>query len=372
MELPAARSLVPLLTVWAVAGCASVSPTVRVDVPTSVDRPFVAGYHVYWAEDAWEEYPFDLFDEVFVFEIELGGDGRVADAHGWPTRWQGLVRRGLDAGVQVVPTVSMHDPDAFQGLFEDPARSRVAVRTVLDLLHEVPGLAGVHLDLEVFEPVSADARDGFSAFVVDLAQEMRREFPGRSLSVFTLAFDDDDVYDERVLGAAADYLVVQGYDYHSRGSETAGPVGPLRGWGRLNWEEVVARFVSMGIAPRKLVMSVPLYGYEWPVTSEAPGATVRGVGAEVPYDAPRYLLPDRPRARDQARRLGVRRDFESGSPWYVYRDDSGWVQGWFEDAESVLAKYAFVTENGLGGIAIFPIAYGDADLWAVLRRNLAR
>jgi spore germination protein YaaH len=82
------------------------------------------------------------------------------------------------------------------------------------------------------------------------------------------------------------------------------------------------------------------------------------------------VLPDEPRALEQAAEHGARRDPASGVPWYSYRDADGWWQGWFEDAESLRAKYDFVRSRGLGGIAIFPLAYGTEEVWSDVRRAL--
>ncbi len=117
-------------------------------------------------------------------------------------------------------------------------------------------------------------------------------------------------------------------------------------------------------------MSVPLYGYEWPVDSAEPGATALGPGVVVPYRASPDVLPDAPRAREQARRHGIFRDGVSGSPYYVFEDADGWRQGWFEDAESLRLKYDFARVQGLGGVALFPLAYGDEEVWEDLRREL--
>ena len=78
-------------------------------------------------------------------------------------------------------------------------------------------------------------------------------------------------------------------------------------------------------------------------------------------------MPELPRAADQAALHGLRREPESGTPYYAFQDDTGWRQGWFEDAASLRAKYAFVRERGLGGVALFPLAYGDAAIWESLR-----
>ena len=56
----------------------------------------------------------------------------------------------------------------------------------------------------------------------------------------------------------------------------------------------------------------------------------------------------------------------------MFRDESGWHQGWFEDATSLEAKYRFVREAGLGGIAVFPAAYANEELWAALRGAVSR
>ncbi len=361
------RRLIVGSVVALVTACApSSAPTVV--TPVNLDRPFVAGYHAYWTGDAWRDYPMDVLDELYFFELELGADGGVMDDHGWPERWASMAQAAADRGVQVVPTVSMHDPLAFETLFTDADRIAVAVERVLELLAAPVELAGIHLDVEVFQPVSVEARDGYTAFVGALARTLRQEYPGRSLSVFVLAFDDDDVYNEPALGQLADFIVVQGYDYHSMGSTRAGPVAALRGWGRLNWETVIERFDAFGIPRDKIVMSVPLYGYEWPVGSGAAVAETRGPGLTVPYQAPADLFPDRPRTREQGERHGARRDVPSGAPYYSYQVDGEWYQGWAEDARSLALKYAFAREHGLGGVALFPLAYGDAEIWQGLRR----
>jgi spore germination protein YaaH len=348
----------------ATSACASGPGAGRV-TPTEGDRFFVAGYHAYWAEGAWAGYPWDALDEVYYFELEVGADGTIADSHGWPDA--GLITRARDEGVRIVPTVSLHDAAVFSALFAEPASATRLVEEIVMLLGDTPGLAGLHLDFEVFEPVALDVRDGYTAFATRLERRMAEVDPSWTLSVFALAFDDDDVFNERALAEVADFLIVQGYDFHSRAEARAGPVAALRGWERLNWGVVVDRFLAFGVPARKLVMAVPLYGYQWPATSDAPGADTRGVAVEIPLTADAGVVPELPRAFTEAARHGVRRDPVSGSPYYAFQDATGWHQGWFEDAESLRAKYAFVRERGLGGVALFPLAYGDATLWDDLR-----
>lgn len=348
-----------LVSMLCLAACSGVRPP---GAPAPPDGKFVAGYHAWWTGDSWDSYPFDLLDRLYFFEIEARADGTL-ERHGWPERWQPLLDRASSSGVPVTPTVSMHDAEGFELLFSSEAATDSLTAAVLALLRETPDAAGIHLDFEVFRPVVDEARAGYSDFVGRLGDRMKADFPGRLLSVFTLAFDIDDAYDEPALAAHADYLVVQGYDYHSAGSERAGPVAATEGWGSLNWSTVLDRFDAFGVPRRKLVMAVPLYGYEWPVESGEAGAATRGGGVTIPLRAAPDVRPELPRAEAQALLHGVERDSESGTPWYRYRASDGWRQGWFEDSESLRRKFDFVRREGAGGIAFFPLAYGSRDVW---------
>jgi spore germination protein YaaH len=66
----------------------------------------------------------------------------------------------------------------------------------------------------------------------------------------------------------------------------------------------------------------------------------------------------------------LRRDPASGSPYYAYQEPSGgWRQGWFEDDRSLAAKFEFVKQQQLAGIAVFPIGYDDGAFDALLRQT---
>lgn len=334
---------------------------------------FVAGYHPWWAGEESGAYPMEMLDALYFFEVEAGADGGIAERRGWAEEWTELRERASRAGVQVIPTLTMHEPGAFEAVFGDPAVTARLVGEILRLVTSDPQVRGIHLDIEVFRPVDPSARDGFTAFAASLARRMRDVDPGLGLSVFLPAFDDGDAYNERALAGLVDYVVVQGYDFHHREEATAGPVAPLRGWGRLNYEEVVDRFIGMGVPPDRMLMALPLYGYQWPTESDSPGSPTRGEGVAMPLAAPPAVLPQAPRARSQAELHGKRRDPASGSPWYAARDPGGgWVQGWFDDEESLADKVRFVRERGIGGIAFFPLTYGDRTLWESLEPLLNR
>jgi spore germination protein YaaH len=270
--------------------------------------------------------------------------------------------------VSLVPVVTLHPERAVSTLLSDSGAVARAVDTLSELLATAPALDGIHLDLEVFDPVPPAARDGYVSLAKGLRTRLDALGTGAVLSVFIPALDVPDAYDEAGLAAVADYLVVQGYDLHHRTGVRAGPLAALDGWAPLDWATITDRLTGLGIPPGRLVMGVPLYGYEWPVEGPEPGSATRGPGVAVPLTAPPDVLPELPRADARVARFGVRRDPVTGSPYYAFETADGWVQGWIEDAGSLEAKVEFVRSRGLGGVAFFPLAYAPAELHRELRR----
>jgi spore germination protein YaaH len=123
----------------------------------------------------------------------------------------------------------------------------------------------------------------------------------------------------------------------------------------------------------KVLFSIPYYGYEWQVSSGNQGASTIGPGITVSY-APVHadLLPDiRVSVLERVSLYGVKRDPESGSPYYVYRTAQGhWYQGWFEDNISLAAKLDFIKREKLCGVAAFPLGYDAGNFDALLQEKV--
>ena len=352
----------------ALAACGPSAPRTPV-VPGPDAGLFAAGYHAWWTGDAWSAYPMDVLDRLYLFEVELDVSGGIRDSHGWPDRWDELVARASRAGVSLVPVVTLHPEEAVAALLSDAAAVARAIDTLTAVVAATPALDGIHLDLEVFSPVPPAARDGYVVLARGLRTRLREVRPGAVLSVFIPALDEVDAYDEVALAGVADYVVVQGYDLHHRTDVRAGPLAALHGWAPLDWASVTDRLLGLGVPARRLVMGVPLYGYEWPVAGPEPGSPTRGPGTAVPLTAPVDVLPELPRADARTARHGLRRDPVSGIPYYAFETPDGWVQGWVEDARSLAAKVDFVRTRGLGGVAFFPLAYAPSGLVRTLLRR---
>lgn len=324
------------------------------------DDFLVFGYHAWWMGDRWQRYDIAPVDKLIFFEVRVDESGGFETTNGYPETWVDMIAKARASGVPVVPTIALFDSAVYATIMRDPARRARLLSETLALV-EAADADGVHLDFEFFDPVEPDVRDAFTGWVRDLRRGLDARRAGLQLSVFATAFDHGDALAERDLMPYVDHFVVQGYDMHWLTGPEAGPVAPLGGWGGANWPRIVERFVSEGVPRSHIVMALPYYGYEWPTEGPEPGSATRGEGRAVTY-APieaAYLPDIQVSASARAAVHGERWDQASASPYYAYRTEEGWYQGWYDNEQSLREKYAFARGEGLAGIAIFPLGYDD-------------
>jgi spore germination protein YaaH len=319
--------------------------------------PEIWAYHAYWMGDAWRVYDLAAFRRILFFDLVAGADGSLGERHGWPGQWDDLRRRAAEARVPVDPVVSVIGKSAFSAIFASrDARARLA--------GEIVALArdsgGVHLDIEVFEPVRFEELRAFREFLAQLRAALDAP-PRKVLTAFVATASG--LYAAEEL-RHLDAVVVQGYDVHWREGPNAGPVAALDAGSPAAWRPAAETLVRQGVPPARIVFSTPLYGYEWPTVSAEARAATRGPGSIVTYaPLPPSLLPDlRVSALARAADHGLRREAASGTPWYAFNDGGGWRQGWFDDAASLKPRLDFVRAGGYRGVALFVLGYDGGML----------
>ena len=331
-------------------------------VATTAQAQAVHAYHAHWMGEAWRVHDLRQFQRIYFFDIVADAGGALSEKNGWPDRWQALRQQAREVGVAVDPVVTVLGKDRFTAIFgQAAARERLLIECAALALDS----GGLHLDVEVFEPVGDLEREGFRAFLSDLDAVLGRT--GRPhLSVFVPSAGE--LFTPKEL-SYFDTVVAQGYDAHWAEAPKAGPVALLEGTSAAAWRPAAEKLLFAGVPRRKLFFSTPLYGYEWPVVSDAPGAASRGKAVTVTYaPVPADLLPDiRVNALTRSAQWGLRRDPDSGAAWYAMRDEDGWRQGWFDDAASLRTRLDFVRDNAYGGVAFFVLGYDGGALLEVAR-----
>jgi spore germination protein len=210
--------------------------------------------------------------------------------------------------------------------------------------------AGIDID---YEDLHAGDRDAFTAFLAQLAAALHAK--GKILSVDLFAKPDNQGYDQRnvaqdyrAIGQVADQVRLMGYEYHWSTSPP-GPIAPI------GWIRAVLRYAKSQIPARKIILGVPLFGYDW----------VDGYGTPVSWLQAFRL----------AERYGIRPHFDAAaqSPWFTYTDSSGRRHVvWFENGPSAEAKFQAAAEAGIGGVYLWIYGLEDTSIWTALRHTLPR
>ena len=109
--------------------------------------------------------------------------------------------------------------------------------------------------------------------------------------------------------------------------------------------------------PSKLILGVPYYGYDWPVTSDAPNATVQtspskcGGVWSVTYAGAMNLARGAPRCRPPGGHCArAARSSPTGTP-----TEQTFRQVYFEDEVSAAEKYDYAIATGLAGVGIWTL-----------------
>ena len=340
----------------------------------------VFGYLPYWMLDtaSLSNLQYDLLSTIAYFGIPAQASGTLQKSgtywNGWASSHMTNVINSAHAeGVQVVLTVTMM------------AWNSTGVTNMTTLLNSAPNRAklandiaatvaarnadGVNLD---FEPMPTSLKAQYSSFVREVRAALG---PDAYLTVATTGGSASwgDGYDLAALTAsnAADALMVMGYDFSWSGSARAGGVSPITSPYILDVGEAMADYLA-AVPASKLIWGVPYYGRAWTTTTSAlnsPTCASAG-GCDAGSWAFRYTD-----ALTSIAQHGRRWDGTGQVPWY--RHDSAtydtWVQGYYDDAQSLEAKHRRIRDAGMRGVGIWHLLMDGSriELWAELRQHFS-
>lgn len=324
-------------------------------------------YYPWWMRTAWENQGIEGYSRIFFFEYRITPD---ADLHLPPeggATWKKLRVETRRRGIPLDKTLTLFDARTFELIFRDRTRRN---RLLQQVLAQSTDADGIQLDLEIFQPASRPAVQGFREFVAALGGRLHALPKPKTLSAFLTQGGQTTLFDATT-AAHLDFVVVQGYDAVWDGAPNAGPVAPLKGPSPVTWEKGLQRALDLNLKRRQIVMAIPLYGYEWPTVSAQPQAATRGRGRQITF-APvdHELLPwVRVSATQRTAQFGTRRHQETDTPYFVFHLPDGWWQGWFDDERSFARKLTFIRQEGLLGVATFAYGYDRGRLEKSVRQS---
>lgn len=274
----------------------------------------------------------------------------------------GVAAYAASVGLDAYACVSNYGASDF-----DPALAHAAMVTyktqVVSQLVTLAGSrwTGINIDFESLA-YSTDIhtdRAAYASFVHDLARALHEAGKKLILSVPGKSADRPDdtwayPYDLAALGADADFLQLMTYDENGPGWSGPGPVAGA------DWVRSCVAFAAGVAPPSKLLIGLPAYGYQWDLTASSGG---NQQGAAVDWTGFVALLA--------AAGAQPHWDTASLSPYLDYTTSDGHEHElWYENADSLEAKTALVTQFGLGGLSMWALGDEDPSFWEAAFRGL--
>ncbi|MCE3278873.1 MAG: N-acetylmuramyl-L-alanine amidase, negative regulator of AmpC, AmpD [Bacteroidetes bacterium] len=320
----------------------------------------VYGWHPYWSAGLEANYDWEGLSDLCYFSYEVNSaNGNAITTHGWSTA--SVVTTAQANGVNVTLCATLFS--GHTAFFGSTAAKQTLITNLINLV-QARNAKGVNID---FEGMGASHKTAFTAFMIDLCNQMHAAIPGSEVSICLYAVDWSNVFDMPALNPYVDLFVIMGYDYYYSGSTTAGPESPLYNF-QTTYNYTLAKsltfYLKQGTTPSKLLLGLPWYGREWATSgSTIPSATTGGGTSSVTYTT----------MRNNSNGYYSNRQWDpiSFSTWYPsVRAGVNW-QAFIDDAYSMGKRFDLVNQRGVGGIGIWALGYdnGYNDFWDIIKNK---
>ena len=306
----------------------------------------VLGIHPYWMTDKYLQYNFTALSAISFYGYTTEKDIKARDIPPAPLNMFNLA---ASAGKNRMFTYYESDPAHIDDLLKDEDAQFRCIDSLLPLLQQYQA-EGINI---WFSQLSAKRRDAFSRFVILLSNYFQHNSQQKYyISVTIPSYDDQSAYDLRTLDPLTDHFLI---DFTKAGGTRAGGLSPMKGDARRAIEPVMSRFLNLQIAPSKFILLLSYYGTQW---KKSPNGGRDVFTRYVPFSEIKNKYP-----ADSS----VIYDEDAVTAYVEEKDANGEVTSeiWFDDENTLDVKYDYVLNNGLGGVAIWPLGADDGygELW---------
>ncbi len=291
----------------------------------------------------------DLLTHVAVFGFTADENGNLQTPLAWP--WSDFIDAAHASNTKVIMTVISFDNATTHSLLSDSTARNNLFANISEVISQ-NNLDGVNLDFEgLYENDRGTLLNSFVSLLKD--------YLGETLEVsFDAPAWNWGGWDFAGLSAACDYLFVMEYDYFGAWSEQSGPTAPLTGNGVSVTRSIDEQFAD--VAPQKIILGVPYYGIHWTTEDDNENSDVKNFLDYLTYRNIKsgYEWND------------TRWSENYSTPWFAWREDST-HQLWFDDINSLAAKYDFAVSRNLKGVGIWALGFDGrrTELWDLINEK---
>lgn len=241
------------------------------------------------------------------------------------------------------------DSDLAHTILSNVSIQDTLISNILRLMRQ-KGYYGLNIDFERIPPEDRQLYNNFLRKIVPAMHAFNypvaTDLVPKSSDITTGAWHG--AHDYRAHGEILDFVILMTYDWGWAGGPPY-PIAPIT-----EVSKVLDYAVSV-IPRKKIMMGIPLYGYDWTLPYHAGGKWATMIsnldalqlaathGAEIQYD----------------------RTFQA--PYFNYYDNTGAQHVvWFDDARSIRAKYELAYRYGIRGVSFWNLNLPFPQNWVVL------
>jgi spore germination protein len=241
-------------------------------------------------------------------------------------------------------------PDIAHRVFTDKAVSKRLIKNVINTMN-AKGYKALNIDFEHIRPKD---RQLYNGFLETIFPQVRKAGYAVSTALAPKTSDEQSgpwhgAHDYKRHGELADFVILMTYEWGWSGGPpmAVAPIPQVR--------QVLDYAVSV-IPRQKIIMGAPLYGYDWTLPYKKGNPFAKRIAPQ--------------EAADLAIKKGadVKYDNKAHAPWFNYTDDKGKKHVvWFENEQSMQAKFNQVKDYGLRGVAYWVLGEPFPQNWAMLK-----
>lgn len=327
----------------------------------------ILGFAPYWNMKKLTQDSLNYITHFSYFALHLRGDGslytkvnRREEDPGY-TNYKRILENPISAKPLIL-TYMQEDQEALTSLLSTSAARQNAIKTIIESVKE-SGAAGINIDFEPLGDISTDSRNNFTLFIsglrtqLDLTLSTINSKPLLTISTYASAASKPRIWDLPSLAPITDYFVIMTYDYTMPKSSNAGPNSPLRDFSG-EFEHNILKNLSelTSIIPSsKLLLGIPLYGYEWETLDHTKYSPTTSRGITASLERIEKMLQDKT--------LELVWDRNSLTPYGISTESGTTSQIYFENETSLRLKLDLVKSSNLGGIALWALGYDNNVPW---------
>lgn len=305
----------------------------------------VAGWIPYWLQaEALRsaESQTDLFHTFSPFWYEVTPSGEIIKYPG--AEDSVILTFAKSQGIKMIPLITnVFSSERISSVLNDPVIRQNHINSLTILLGQM-NYDGIDIN---YENLFVTDREIYVIFLQEL--KMALHTIGKQLVVTVHAKTDprgiwsgSEAHDYVGIGQAADAVRIMGYDFHWQGG-VPGPIAPA------DWIDGVLAYAVSAIPRGKVVLGVPTYGYDWPLSQKGQGITYNYAVST----ASRYNVP-------------ILEDAQLG-PHYTYSFNNVGHEVWFSDANSLATLLDLVNKYAINGICFWYLGAEDPNIYSTIR-----